>query len=181
MLDLGGATCNGPCPNSQVIAAHFKKNELGENPTGSALVADLVQQSQQQVQVGTPEIDVTANANGWRREVPDETFIDPGVAVLSNETVPPVELGGSGASRPTSLRVTYRPAAPPGIIPRIDVRQGDGGSLLRWARPDDLGADAAIQNFDLEVLDAGRPPSRPRTRQPNRGFPTSRSVTRSTS
>ncbi|WP_433216299.1 LamG-like jellyroll fold domain-containing protein [Microtetraspora malaysiensis] len=155
VLDLGGATCNGPCPNSQVIAAHFKKNELEENPTGSALVADLVQQSQQQVQVGTPEIDVTANANGWRHEVPDETFIDPGVAVLSNETVPPVELGGSGASRPTSLRVTYRPAGPPEIIPRIDIRQGDGGALLRWARPDDLGADTTIQNFDLEVLDAG--------------------------
>ncbi|WP_066936521.1 LamG-like jellyroll fold domain-containing protein [Microtetraspora fusca] len=155
VLDLGGATCDGPCPNSQVIAAHFKKNELEENPTGSVLVADLVQQSQQQVQVGTPEIDVTANANGWRHEVPDETFIDPGVAVLSDETVPPVELGGSGASRPTSLRVIYRPAGPPGIIPRIDVRQGDGGALLRWARPDDLGADTEIQNFDLEVLDAG--------------------------
>lgn len=155
LLDLGGATCDGPCPNSQVIAAHFEKNELEENPTGSALVAGLVQQSQQQVQVGTPEIDVTANADGWRHEVPDKTFIDPGVVVLSDETVPPVELGGSGASRPTSLRVTYRPAGPPGIIPRIDVRQGDGGALLRWARPDDLGADTEIQSFDLQVLDTG--------------------------
>ncbi|WP_344447883.1 LamG-like jellyroll fold domain-containing protein [Acrocarpospora macrocephala] len=155
VLDLGGATCDGSCPNSQVIAAHIKKSELEENPTGSALVADLVQLSQQQVQVGTPEIDVTANAYGWRHEVPEETFIDPGVVVLSNDTVPPVELGGSGAARPTSLRVTYRPAGPPGIIPRIDVRQGDGGALLRWARPDDLGADTEIQNFDLEVLDAG--------------------------
>ncbi|WP_214107069.1 LamG-like jellyroll fold domain-containing protein [Acrocarpospora catenulata] len=153
VLDLGGATCAGSCPNSQVIAAHVKKSELEETPTGSALVADLVPQSQQQVQVGWPEIDVTANAIGWRHEIPDETFIDPGLVVLSSETVPSVELGGAGAARPTSLLVTFRPAGPPGIIPRIDVRQGDGGALLRWARPDDLGADTEITNFDLEVLD----------------------------
>ncbi|GGQ00393.1 DNRLRE domain-containing protein [Streptosporangium pseudovulgare] len=155
ILALGSADCGGTCPAGAKISVYAKKTELSGSPTGAELVSDLISDPEQQTDLSAAQFDVTGNARQWRRETPEATvFVDPGLVLLADENLPVTTMGAASGQTPISLVVKYLPPTAPGKVTAVRAREGDGGALLAWGKPETPGGDASISGYDIQVLNA---------------------------
>ncbi|MFI0424536.1 DNRLRE domain-containing protein [Spongiactinospora sp. 9N601] len=150
VLNLAGADCGGPCPAGAEVAIYPPMAELSDSPTGAEAVADLAESPQQRAAVSAARFDVAGNLRQWRQEETGEYFVDPGLVLLGDETLPPTTLGMSSVS----ITVKYLPATAPGKVTGLRTRAGHQGVLLTWGKPESLGSDAPIDGYDVQVLNA---------------------------
>ncbi|GLX03808.1 DNRLRE domain-containing protein [Microbispora sp. NBRC 16548] len=154
ILKLGSADCGGPCPAGAKISVYAKKTELSDSPDGAELAGDLVAAPEQQADLSAAQVDVTGTVRQWRQETTGDYFVDPGLVLLADETLPPTTLGDASGQVPISLTIEYLPPTAPGKITDIRSRAGDAGVLLAWGKPETLGADAPVDSYDIQVLNA---------------------------
>ncbi|MEV4184466.1 amidase domain-containing protein [Streptosporangium canum] len=155
VLKLGSANCGGACPAGAKVSVHAKKTELPGSPTGAELVADLVPDPEQQSDLSAAQLDVTGNVRQWRQETPDDAvFVDPGLVLFADETLPVTTTGAASGQTPISLAIEYLPPTAPGKITTVQTRAGDAAVLLTWGKPETPGADVSVGGYDIQVLNA---------------------------
>ncbi|MEU1735052.1 amidase domain-containing protein [Streptosporangium sp. NPDC020145] len=148
-VNMGSAHCAAGCPADAKLKLHALKQQLPENATGADVVQRLVEEPEAEYGFGDAALDVTSFVQDWHATPADSEFRDPGLVLIADDGVPAASLGEDA-----TVQIRYVAPTAPGTITRIDTRPGDGGVLLNWSQPDDVGAAVPVDGYDLQVIGA---------------------------
>ncbi|WP_169806870.1 amidase domain-containing protein [Actinomadura macra] len=160
-LNLGTPSCAPGCPGAGKVAAHQVKASLPDNPTGHDVLASSLPDPVGESALDDARIDLGGLANIWQNNPSTAASL----ALTAKNAADTVAFGADGAPEKMSVVLEYLAAGPPGKVPEISARAGEGGALAVWAPPDDLGAHApeeqkVVQDYELQVLDTYDTPER---------------------
>ncbi|NUW36777.1 DNRLRE domain-containing protein [Nonomuraea sp. SMC257] len=148
VLSLGAPTCPATCPAGAKVAAYEFESGLPDRPTGADVAGNLLAEPFAEVAAASPAIDVTGLVQG-RGSSDDQGFL----LRLTGDASAEARYGSADSGASIKVEVGYVPAAAPSEVGSVTIRPGDGGVLAVWAPPATVGADAPIDQYDVQVLD----------------------------
>ncbi|MEV6982305.1 DNRLRE domain-containing protein [Sphaerisporangium sp. NPDC051017] len=150
-LDLGAGTCETACPVSGELTAHQLRGNHPSNPSGADIINDVFADTAGTTPINDPKLEIQGDLESWR----DPEDPDLGLVLRAKDALPVMVFGGANAERAMSVTVDYVPPAAPGNVSLVTAIPGDGGALVGWTAPQNLGAAVESAQYEVQVLDSG--------------------------
>ncbi|MCO5969137.1 DNRLRE domain-containing protein [Actinoallomurus soli] len=161
-LNLGAPDCGAGCPSSGSVSGEQPESDLADNATGADAAEVAVRDPDAPpTSIADPQVDITGLAGIWYQDSSQNS----GIILEADGSDLPVLSYGNGSSS-INVTIDYLPPTPPGKVSNISTRGGDGGVLVSWAAPQDVGASTSpgtgadddpmaspISSYDVQALD----------------------------